>query len=317
MKIKKILLITMILLLIISCSKGYNERESSAYSAYNGGALASAVFSATDGFNDSSAQMMRTKEISESMDINLYRQDTESSEFSAMNEIERKLIKRANVRMRVDNLEAADLSVAQLLKSYNGYSAFTETDDYSRYYTLRIPSGLYDIFLSELNGIGRLVHSSESTEDVTIRYYDLEGQLESKRELLKTFQSYLERARTMEEILAVEYRIADLQREIEFTGTQLRNLSNRIDYATVDLYLQGPTPVGTNRDETFGDQINNLFGKFGGFLSAAAIFLLGFIIYGIPVLLIIILLVWLLFGRIGLMKKLWKLIMIKSPKDQS
>ncbi|MDR0465704.1 MAG: DUF4349 domain-containing protein [Treponema sp.] len=308
-----IILITFITVVIISgCSRGYNENQ---LNAYNGGALASAVFSAADGFNDSSAQMMRTKESSESMDVNLYGQDNESSEFAAINEIERKLIKRANVRMRVDNLETADLSVAGLLKKYNGYTAFTETDEYSRYYTLRIPVNLYDIFLSELNGIGRLIRSSENTEDVTNRYYDLEGQLESKRELLKTFQSYLERARTMEEILAVEYRIADLQREIEFTGTQLRNLSNRIDYATIDLYLQGP--AGTNREESFGDQIKNLFDRFNGFLSSVAIFLLGLIIYGIPVLLILILLVWILFGRIGLIKKLWKFIMVKTTKDQS
>ncbi|MCL2214312.1 MAG: DUF4349 domain-containing protein [Treponema sp.] len=311
----KIILITILALVVISgCSRGYNEKLSYAYS---GGALASAGYSTADGFNDSSAQMMRTKEISESMDINIYGQDNESSEFTALSETERKLIKRANVRMRVDNLETADLSVTGLLRKYNGYTAFTETDEYSRYYTLRIPSNLYDIFLSELNGIGRLIRSSETTEDVTIRYYDLEGQLESKRELLKTFQSYLERARTMEEILAVEYRIADLQREIEFTGTQLRDLSNRIDYVTIDLYLQGPVPAGTNREESFSDRIRNLFGGFGSFLSAAAVFLLGFVIYGIPVLAVIIFLAWLLFGKAGLLKKLWRFVMVKTPKDQS
>ena len=309
MKFKIILLTIFMMTVILGCSRGYTENQSYASSAYSGRAT-------SDDFGNSSAQMSRSREMSaELADINKYGQDAGDSEFSIINETERKLIKRANVRIRVENLETADFSITDLLKKYNGYTAFTEVDEYSRYYSLRIPSHSYETFLTEMDGIGRLIRRSETSEDVTIYYYDLESQLESKRELLRTFQSYLERARTMEEILAVEYRIADLQREIEFTGIQLRNLANRIDYATIELYLHGA--AGTYREETFGDKVEQLFGNFNGFLSAAAIFLIGLIIYGIPIFAIIILLVWIFFGRIGLMKKLWKFVMAKTPKDQS
>jgi len=228
-------------------------------------------------------------------------------------EIERKLIKWAYIRMKVDNLEAADLMITGLINKYKGYIAITEINEYSHYYSLRVPSSGYDIFLTDAEGIGRLISRSESTEDVTIRYYDLESQLESKKELLRTFQSYLQRAGNMEEILAVEYRIAGLQREIEFTGTQLRNLTDKVDYATVDLSLQGPVLASYN-EETLGERVRQLFGKFGGFLSTTAVVLLGIVIYGIPILLLFILLIWLLFGRIGLLKKLWKLVMVKTTR---
>lgn len=191
--------------------------------------------------------------------------------------------------------------------------ASSTVDEYTYTYSLRVPSHLYEVFLSDVDGIGRLIRKNESTEDVTIRYYDLESQLESKRELLKTFQMYLTRASNMEEILAVEYRIADLQREIEFTGTQLRSLADRVDYATIDLIIQGPSQ--TNNDETLGERIRQLFNSFGGFLSTIAVILLGIVIYGIPILIVVILLAWLLFGRVGLIKKLWKFIMVKTPKN--
>ena len=309
---KKAFLLTMLVILIISgCSRGINENQS-----YDAIIHENKITSSKDAL---AAQTSYRDAYSGASNIsNLYDEQDQyyddSSDSTIINEFERKLVKRANVRIRVDNLEAADLSIINLMKKYDGYIASTEIDENSHYYSLRIPSSRYDVFLSDVEGIGKLIRRSESTDDVTIRYYDLESQLESKKELLKTFQSYLEKAGNMEEILAVEYRIADLQREIEFTGTQLRNLTDRIDYATITLYLQGPVAI-TFRGETFGDRIGQLFGRFGGFLSTIAIILIGIVIYGIPILLLLILLAWLLFGRIGLMKKLWKLVMIKNPKS--
>ena len=225
---------------------------------------------------------------------------------------ERKLVKRANVSLRVDNLEKADATVTSLLETFNGYSATTTISENSHFYSLRIPAHQYDVFLTEMNGIGKLTHRSESTEDVTLRYYDLESRLGSKRELLRTYQSYLRRANNMEEILAVEAQISNLQQDIESTGTQLRYLANQVNYATIELRLHGPAAAASYQHESFGDKIKQLFGGFGGFLSTVAIILLGIVVYGIPSLAIAILLFWLLFGRIGLLKKLWQLVMVKK-----
>jgi len=221
---------------------------------------------------------------------------------------ERKLIKRANISVRVENLDSAEDSVKALLKKYNAYAASSNIEENSRYYSLRVPANNYDIFLAETGGMGRLINRYENTEDVTLRYYDLEGRLANKKELLKTFQAYLGKAKTIEEILSVEARISDLQYEIEGTGIQFRNLANNIDYATIDLNLFGPVTSAPNQELTFGERIKQLFGGFGGFLSAVAMVLLGIVIYGIPILLLLGLLYLLLFGKIGLAKKLWRLI---------
>ena len=262
-------------------------------------------------YNPEMAVSLEFKEVS-----NLYgRTESESvgdSMSADLSNVERKLVKTASIRIRVENLGAADVFVTDLMGKYDAYSASTNIEENSHYYVLRVPSRVYDIFLDEMNGMGRLIRRSESTEDVTLRYYDLEGRLETKKELLRTFQSYLRRASNIEEILKVESQISELQYDIEGTGMQLRNLANRVDYATVELNLLGPAAAVSNQSVTFGEQIRQLFGNFGGFLSSVAVVLVGIVIYGIPVLLLLVFFFWLFFGRIGLMKKLWQVIKGKN-----
>jgi len=106
----------------------------------------------------------------------------------------------------------------------------------------------------------------------------------------------------------VETRLSELQYDIEGTGIQLRNLANMVDYATIDLSLFGPVTSAPNRGLTLGERVKRLFGSFGGFLSTVAMVLIGIVIYGIPILLLLGLLFLLLFGKIGLARKLWRLI---------
>jgi len=301
---KKIIIITLIAAaLAFGCSKaassvndGYAKTTSSSQNIqYSRTRAYNLEYEEAAAIHDT----IRTEESSVSDSANLSNQD-------------RKLIQRANIRMRVENLDAADVNITDLLKKYNGYSASTEVDEYSRNYSLRVPAPQYNDFLNEMNGIGRLIRRSESTEDVTLRYYDLEGRLEMKKELLKTFQSYLSRARTIEEILSVEKRIAELQNDIEGTGGQLRHLSNKIDYATIDLSILGPASTTKPQTSTLGERIRELFGNFGYFLSTVLVGIIGIVVFGIPLIILFALLFWLLFGKIGLLRKLWSVVRVKK-----
>ena len=220
---------------------------------------------------------------------------------------QRRLVRRADLRIRVENLERADAEITALMERFNAYSSFSNFFENHRSYTIRVPSAAYDSFLAEASGMGRILHRSESTEDVSLRFFDLEGRLASQQELLNTFRSYLGRATNIEEILAVEARLADLHNQIERTGQELRWLGDRIDYSTITLSIEGPVSADPFRGLTLGERLRGLFGGFGRFLSATMVFLTGLVIYGIPVLLILVVLFWLLFGKIGLIKKLYRI----------
>jgi len=310
MKKKAIILTMLVSLIILGCSKAapqefYGKKEFAAADVQYSLARNSAYSMTTaQGINDGYA-----------MDDSIRAEERIDTEAANIPNDERKLIKSAYVRIRVDNLDAADSSITIMMNNYQAYSASTIIEENSRNYSIRVPAPQYDTFLAEMSGMGRVIRRSENTEDVTLRYYDLEGRLQMKRELLRTFQSYLTRARNIEEILSVETRIAELQNDIEGTAVQLRYLSNKIDYATIDLNLLGPVSASQSQGLTLGERIKSLFGNFGDFLSTVAIVIIGIIIFGIPLVIICAILFWLLFGKVGLLKKLWGLVKGKKEED--
>ena len=219
----------------------------------------------------------------------------------------RKLVKRAEIRLRVEDPAATEKPLASLMEKYGAWPASAVISENTRTYTIRVPSASYDAMLTDLTGLGKILRRSESAEDVTLRYYDLESRLATRRELLKTYQGYLGRAKNIDEIMTVESRIADLQQEIDQTGTQFRNLSGLIDYSTINVDIAGPVTAVSYSAPTLREKLGELFSSFGEVISTALVVLMGIIIYGVPAVLIIILLFWLLFGRIGLLKKIWRL----------
>jgi hypothetical protein len=217
----------------------------------------------------------------------------------------RKLVRRAEIRIRVEDTGSVEKPLGDLMQKYGAWASSTMIRDSSRDYTLRVPYDSYDAMLEDLTGLGKLLHRSESAEDVTLTYYDLESRLEVKRELLKTYQGYLGKAKTIEEIMTVEQKIAELQQDIDWTGTRLRNLAHLVDYATIEFGVSGP--AASYADPTLGDRFGGLFGSFGEVASSVLLALTGIVIYGVPGLLILTALFWVLFGRIGFIRRLWRL----------
>jgi hypothetical protein len=216
-----------------------------------------------------------------------------------------KLALRAELQIRVEDPEASEQALTTALDHYGAYTASIRRYENRRNYTIRVPTASYEPLVAELHRMGKVLKGFESAEDVSLTYYDLEGRLATKQELLKTFQSYLGKAKTIEEIMTVEQRIAELQYEIDRTGTEFRALSDQVQYATIELTLLGRAlPSGSGLQERIGD----LWGSFGDYLSIAVVALLGIIMYGIPGTLVLLLFYWLLFGKIGVMKKLWHIV---------
>ena len=219
----------------------------------------------------------------------------------------RKLVKSADLRIRVEDPAATERPLEELMQKYDAWPASTGIYENSRNYVIRVPSSLYDAMLAELADLGRVLRRTENAEDHSLRYYDLESRLETRRELLRTYQSYLQRANDINEIMTVESRIADLQREIDQTGTQFQNLANLVDYSTINVEITGPPAAFSYDEPSLREKLDGLLSSFGNVASSALVLLAGIIIYGVPAILILILLFWIFFGRIGILKRVWRL----------
>jgi len=302
---KLFLLFLAVFFLAFGCSKGasYNEGRAAQLAAFSfdsDGAAPEEAREDANLYSRASAQNTGSGTMVSGSNAN-------EPEFTAGN-IERKIVRRADIRVRVENLETAEISINDLMEKYGAYAAWTSADENSRRYTIRVPSSVYKDFLAGTAGMGKVINRSESAEDVTLRYYDLEGRLDTSKELLKTFQSYLGKAKNIDEILSVERRIAELQSEIDRTGRDLRGLANDVDYSTVELVLLGPAAISTPyRYPNLPDRVKGLFRSFGYFLSTLLVIIIGIVVFGIPIVLLLGFFFWLLFGKVGLLKKFWRL----------
>ncbi len=236
------------------------------------------------------------------------RTEAEADDSGAPPEVRtRKLIRSATLQIRVADTAAAEKTLLAALAARGGYVASSRVYEDSRSYTLRVPAVALDDLLGSLGTLGKVLSRTESAEDVTLKFYDLAGRLETKKVLLATFRSYLGKAKTIDEMMTVESRIAELQQEIEWLGTELKTLADLSDFSVIKLELL-PISTASYAEPTLPERLGALFRAFGGYLTGIAVVLVGGVVYGLPAILLLAGLYWLLLGQIGLLRKLWKLI---------
>lgn len=197
----------------------------------------------------------------------------------------RKIIR--NTSMTIET-KAFDDSVAQLksaVEQVSGYieysSQYTGSRTRSADFTCRIPTEQYGAFLKNVQGTGSVVHTEESTEDATGQYVDMEARLKSLRTQEERLLELMESSGSLEELLAVQDKLMEVQYEIESYTQQLKSLTGRIDYATVYIYLEEVdtyTPV----EPTFGERISDAFTNMLIGVKEGAQFLVIAVIYLIP-----------------------------------
>jgi hypothetical protein len=319
MKIKTVLFLLPFLLpslfLLNGCSQGAPQSVPfGASSKADSAVLRERGFTETEftgtGFNSATAQ-------DEAFQNRETVQDA-ANDFSRPVEKSRKLVKTATIEIRADRsllddegkITGAVEKIDELLNAYSAYAGRSVVYENSLNYTIRVPGNSYEAMLSGLSVLGKVTSRTETAEDVTLNYYDLSGRLATKQALLQTFRSYLVKAQTIEDIMSVETRIAELQNEIDWLGTELAELSNLVDYATINLILRSPQAA---TGYTLGDRIADLFESFGDAASGALVVILGIVIFGIPLIVVFLAVFWLLFGRIGLLKKAFRLAAGSSP----
>jgi hypothetical protein len=229
----------------------------------------------------------------------------------------RKYIITASLTERSNDLKSSEYVLNEIMNKYNAYVTETFIRENALQYTIRIPANNYKQCFEELKMIGKIEYYNEKREDVTLNYYDLEGRLATQRELMKKYQQYIGKATNIEEIMAVEKQIAELQHEIDKTGDEFTGLNNSIDFSTVRLMLKGPRSDNNYYTETVWEKINNLFNRYNDYISITITILIGLIIYGIPSLIIILLLYLALFGKIGILKKVWRLLNENKIKNNN
>ena len=130
--------------------------------------------------------------------------------------------------------------------------------------TVRLPIGKLDGFVSAVEQNGNVTNRSESAQDVTLQYSDLESRKKSLIVEQDRIWALLEKADTLESVIALEERLSEIRYQLESMESQLRLYDNQVDYSTVRLSIneiKGAASFTPTEPEGLGQRIQKGFSK--------------------------------------------------------
>lgn len=171
---------------------------------------------------------------------------TDSGSGAVYRNSEVKLIRRANLTVQTTEFDKAQTALDALVTELGGYyenaelrsgSYYNQNSNRSANYTIRIPAEKYDAFMTQVDGIGYLARKNESSEDVGESYHDIETRLKTQRTKQERLLELLKKAQSMEDIIALENALTDVEYHIEQYTSDLNRYDGLVGFATINLSL--------------------------------------------------------------------------------
>jgi len=101
--------------------------------------------------------------------------------------------------------------------------------------TLRVPADQLDATLTEVKTLGRVESESQSGQDVTSQYVDLQARLSNARNTEQQLTDLLRnRTGKLSDVLEVEQELDRVRGQIEQMEAERKNMSNQVSYATLN-----------------------------------------------------------------------------------
>ena len=172
-------------------------------------------------------------------------QETFSSIDASTNEIPQnlKIIKSANVRYKVFDVDKSTRDIKQMASRYNAYISDLRFENDLHHkenrFTIKIPNQYFDSLMDSINKVAEFIEFENiTTKDVTEEYVDIETRLKTKLEVKSRYESILRKnAKTVEDILATEDKLRIIQEEIESAQGRLKYLTNKVSFSTIQIDL--------------------------------------------------------------------------------
>ena len=220
-----------------------------------------------------------------------------------------KMIYSANARVETTDFEASVKKTYDLVDRFGGFfeSSYIRGADYrSEYYgyqtyreaqfTIRVPKDNYTGLTESLEGLGSVTSLQSTAVNISQQYTDAQARLSAYQAEEQRLIAMMDKADTVEDLITIESRLADVRYEIEAITTTLRNWQNQIDYSTVSLTIQEVEEIKERVEykRTFGEELRD------GFLSTlkdtGRFFknLFKWIVVNLPVLVVLVVVIFLL-----------------------
>jgi hypothetical protein len=207
---------------------------------------------------------------------------------------QRSIIRRADVAVRVDNVEKAEKQVDRMVAALGGYvDSATSTDLASDKptiaLTLRVPVGAFDRAIDSLEGLGVRLSKTINSEDVTTQIVDLDARLRTLSATEETYRGLLRQTHALQNVIDLQDKLTEVRSQIESMAAQRKALSGMASLSTITVRLeQSAVPAQAPHDpnwlaQTWGESTSRL-GELLRSLASVGIWILVFIPLWLPVL---------------------------------
>lgn len=197
--------------------------------------------------------------------------DPESSPSESQQAVmEQKLIKTVDMSVETEDLNTLLDDISAQVKSLGGYvesrsvyngSAYSGSRSRNADLTIRIPASNLDGFVGKVQDMSNIISANELVEDVTLSYVAVESRMKALETEHERLMELMDQAESLSDLLEVEARLTQVVSELESVTSQLRVLQNRVDYATVNLYIREVQVLTVVEEETVWQRITRGFAK--------------------------------------------------------
>ena len=156
----------------------------------------------------------------------------------------RQLIVEAWISLQVDDIDAAARQVETLAAQRGGWVESADLLGEGGYRTasinVRVPAERFNNAMETLRGLGQVTDEGVSSTDVTERLIDNEARMTAWKAQEERLIVLLENAATLEDVIDIERRIAEVRADIEHVAATQRNLENRVAASLIRVNLHLP-----------------------------------------------------------------------------
>lgn len=150
------------------------------------------------------------------------------------------IIRTADLALITKDFDNARSAVETILKRHRGYVGELKVggsagSGRTLTATLRVPADQLDASMADLKTLGRVELESQSGQDVTSQYVDLQARLANSRNTEWRLTDLLsQRTGKLADVLEVEQEVDRVRGEIEQMEAERKNMSNQVSYAVLN-----------------------------------------------------------------------------------
>lgn len=177
----------------------------------------------------------------------------------------RKVIYNADVTLESTDFDAAQQAVLEAVETHGGYLSHSDlsgsAEDQDRFLnlTVRVPAAEYRSLLTALGNSANLLNASESADDITADYIDVQARLTALEAQRDRLNELADQAQTTADLLEIESQLSDVQYQIESYTQQQRWMDDQVDYSTVEVSLSEVKALTPETPAGFLEQAGRAF----------------------------------------------------------